>query len=71
MIKILDNKITIKEGNKHEVSNNIPVSLLTSFSKIFEKIMQSRLVEHLTKNNILSMEQYGFNLEIDLYVKNL
>jgi len=34
--------------------------LLTSFSKILEKIMQTRLKSHLTKYNIFSSEQYGF-----------
>ena len=37
------------------------VSLLTSFSKIFEVVMQTRILKHLTKYNILSNEQYGFS----------
>ena len=36
------------------MSNYRPISLLTSFSKIFEKVMQTRLQEHLTKYNILT-----------------
>ena len=40
-----------------EISNNRPISLLTSFSKIFEIIMQRRILKHLNKYNILSTEQ--------------
>jgi len=45
-----------------EVSNYRPVSLLTSFSKIFETVMQRRILSHITNYNILSTEQYGFSL---------
>jgi hypothetical protein len=33
------------------------ISLLTSFSNIVEKVMQTRLMSNLTKYNILSSEQ--------------
>jgi hypothetical protein len=45
-----------------EISNYRPISLLTSFSKIFEMVMQRRILKHLTKYNILSTEQYGFRV---------
>ena len=51
-----------KNDDKCEVSNYRPVSLLTSFSKIFETVMQRRILKHLTKYNILSTEQYGFRV---------
>jgi len=51
-----------KNDEKCEVSNYRPASLLTSFSKIFEMIMQRRILKHLTNYNILSTEQYGFRL---------
>jgi len=44
------------------VSNYRPVSLVASFSKIFEPVMQRRILKHLTNCNILSTEQYGFRL---------
>ena len=57
---------TIKPLNKNEdrceVSNYRPVSLLTSFSKIFETVMQRRIFKHITSYNIISTEQYGFRL---------
>jgi hypothetical protein len=42
--------------------NYRPVSLLTSFSKIFETVMQRRILKHITNYSILSTEQYGFRL---------
>ena len=49
-----------KRGNKRGVSNYRPISLLTSFSKILEKVIQTRLLDHLHKNETISKEQYGF-----------
>ena len=49
-----------KGGSKTEVKNYRPISLLSVFSKIYEKAMQSRLVGHLKLNNILFAGQYGF-----------
>ena len=40
----------------------LPVSLLKSFSKIFETAMQRRIFKQLTKYNTLSTEQYGFRV---------
>jgi hypothetical protein len=41
------------------VPNYIPISSLTSFSKIFEKIYY-RLIIHITFNQILTNSQFGF-----------
>ena len=49
-----------KGGSKIDVKNYRPISLLPIFSKVYEKAMQSRLVEHLKANNILFSSQYGF-----------
>jgi hypothetical protein len=49
-----------KKGNKFELSNYRPISLLTSFSKIFEKVIYKRLINHTSAHNILSKAQYGF-----------
>jgi len=49
-----------KKGNKIEMSDYRPVSLLTSFSKIFEKVIYNRLIQHTKENNIIVMDQYGF-----------
>jgi hypothetical protein len=42
------------------MANYRPISLLTSFSKIFEKIVYERLLQHNKFNNILLEEEFGF-----------
>jgi potassium voltage-gated channel Eag-related subfamily H protein 8 len=42
------------------VTNYRPISLLTSFSKIFEKIIYNRLITYFTSNNIFTNSQFGF-----------
>jgi hypothetical protein len=46
--------------DKTEFSNYRPISLLTSFSKISEKIIYKRLYCNLIHNNILVNEHFGF-----------
>jgi hypothetical protein len=53
-----------KKGNKDDKSNYRPISILTSFSKIFEKVLKTRLLKHLTYHNILVKEQYGFRTKL-------
>jgi hypothetical protein len=50
-----------KKVIKKDVSNYRPISLLTSFSKFLEKVVQIRLLDHLHKN-IISKEQYRFGM---------
>ena len=49
-----------KSGDPLSVDNYRPISLLSSFSKILEKIMCNRLTEHLELNNFICTEQFGF-----------
>ena len=55
-------KITpiFKAGEKNEVSNYRPISVLPCFSKILERIMYNRLYNFLRENNILYEKQFGF-----------
>jgi hypothetical protein len=48
-----------KKGDKTTMSNYRPISLLTTFSKILEKVMHNRLSHYLQINNILVPEQSG------------
>ena len=52
-----------KKGNTQDISNYRPISLLTSFSKIIEKLIYARLLTHIDNNNILVGEQYGFRTQ--------
>jgi sarcosine oxidase/L-pipecolate oxidase len=49
-----------KSGNKLNMSNFRPISILICFSKIFEKIIYNRIYSHITMNNILTRDQFGF-----------
>jgi hypothetical protein len=50
----------VKKFSKTDISNYRPISLFTSFSKVFEKVIYKRLNYHIKGNNILAKEQYGF-----------
>jgi hypothetical protein len=49
-----------KTGDKVDIKNYRPISMLTVFSKVIEKVMYCRLSQHLQVNNILVHEQFGF-----------
>ena len=49
-----------KDGDRTEVSNYRPISILTCFSKVYERIMHNRLSEHLEINKVLYSRQFGF-----------
>ena len=49
-----------KEGSKTNVDNYRPISLLNSFSKIYEELMHTRLFEFFECKNSLYENQYGF-----------
>ena len=55
-------KPVYKKEDKLLTTNYRPISLLTSFSKIFEKLIYSRLYKHICTNNILVKEQYEFRI---------
>jgi hypothetical protein len=53
--------VPLYKGNeKHLLSNYRPISLLTCFSKIYEKVIHRRLTTFLEKHKILCDNQYGF-----------
>ena len=49
-----------KSGDESDPSNHRPISLLSIFNRIFEKIMYNRLKLFIEKCNILHDSQYGF-----------
>jgi hypothetical protein len=51
-------KPLFKKGGKDNVANYRPISLITTFSKIFEKIIYERLMQHIKVCNIILEEQF-------------
>ena len=49
-----------KKLDKTQIQNYRPISLLPSFSKIFEKIAYNQLYNYFLSNNLLCKSQYGF-----------
>ena len=51
-----------KKGNTRKVENKRPISLLTTFCKIFEKALYNRLYHYIETSNILTSSQHGFRV---------
>ena len=49
-----------KKGNRGNPSNYRPVSLTSSFSRLFESIIAEKMMHHLLSNALLSPYQFGF-----------
>ena len=47
-------------GERSTAKNYHPVSLLSVVSKVFEKLINNRIVDHLEKCGLFSDFQYGF-----------
>ena len=52
-----------KKGAKTDPANYRPVSLTSVVCKSMEHILVSQIMQHLTTNNILSDNQFGFRLK--------
>ena len=57
-----------KGGEKDIFGNYRPISVLPSFSKIFEKAIANRLTDYLNSKIILSCNQYGFRRNHSTYM---
>ena len=49
-----------RKGDKFDLNNYRPISILTCFTKIFEKVIFNRLLNFLNKHSVLVSNQYGF-----------
>ena len=49
-----------KKGAKDILSNYRPINLTSALCKLFELIIKSFIMEHLTRNKLLADEQHGF-----------
>ena len=59
-LKIAELTPIFKKGDKLNVSNWRPISLLSPFSKLFEIHLHTQLTKFINKHNILHPYQYGF-----------
>ena len=59
-MKIVKVIALFKRGIKANPNNHRPISLLSHFDKIFEKLLYKRLVVFLEHKQILYCHQYGF-----------
>ena len=66
-LKFATVKPIFKKGEKTDVANYRPISLITTFAKILENIMYSRLRQHLTVNKVLTPEQFGIRKNSNTY----
>lgn len=56
--------IPLYKNNKASLVNNYrPVSILSTFAKIFERIIYNRLISFINKHNLLYKYQFGFRKE--------
>jgi Reverse transcriptase (RNA-dependent DNA polymerase)/Endonuclease-reverse transcriptase len=60
-----------KEGSRKEFQNYRPISVLPSFSKIYERLVYNRLCDYTQKLCILSPKQYGFRAGYSTYMSLL
>jgi hypothetical protein len=60
LLKYPVKKPCFKEGDKSQISNYKPFSLLTGFSKICELLIFHKLKHHMVSNNILANERCRF-----------
>jgi hypothetical protein len=59
-LKFSEIKPLYKKGNVTDFSNYRPISLLTSFSKIIEKLIYNRLYRYFDQHKLFAKEQHGF-----------
>jgi len=59
-LKITEVIPVFKKGDALKATNYRPISILSQFDKIFEKLLCSRIYNHLKEHNLLSKKQFGF-----------
>ena len=49
-----------KKGDRDKTTNFRPISLLSQFNKVFEKLLYTRIYSYLMRFDLLSDRQFGF-----------
>jgi hypothetical protein len=62
-----------KKGDKDNMNNYRPISIVPTFSKVFEYLLKKQITKFFDNNNLFSKSQYGFrnNLSTTLAVNDL
>ena len=60
MMKVAKVTPIYKKGQKNVPGNYRPISVLPLLAKVFEKLVNKRLLDFLETNNVLYEHQYGF-----------
>lgn len=59
-LKVAIVKPLLKRGDPKIIDNYRPISILTSFSKIFESVMTNRIVSFFSAGHLFSASQHGY-----------
>nr|CAI5851011.1 unnamed protein product [Callosobruchus analis] len=49
-----------RKGDKKNINNYRPISVISVLAKVFEKVLKNRLNKFLTLHNVISEKQFGF-----------
>ena len=67
-LKIAKVILVFKKGDKENVENCRPTSILPVFSKVLERVMYNRLYEYFMNNNLLHKNQFGFQINNSIVI---
>jgi exonuclease III len=59
-LKFAKVKVLHKSGDPKDINNYRPISVLSTISKIFEKVIKNQLLRHLQTNKLIHPSQFGF-----------
>ena len=51
---------TYKNGDRTDPANYRPISITSHIIKVFERVLRSKIVDHIESNNLISSKQHGF-----------
>ena len=57
-----------KKGNPQSIENYRPISILSSLSKVLERLIYNRVFDFLNNHNIITGSQYGFRKKYSTYM---